>query len=290
MISREPAFYRDFRCLGGACPLTCCRDWAIVVDETALADYAAAPVPLSQTITDSLVTDEEGDVCFRLNGDGTCALLDGDGLCTIQRHWGEAHLCAHCASYPRFIEEYGCLTERCQAVSCPEAARLVLERGIFPLAEADDGCQDAPFDGVDATFLAGLVASRETAFSLLTDAAHPLWGRLAGLLDYACALQNPIDRGGLDGLGNVQAPAPPPVGLGEGLRPLAVRLLELLARLDPLRPEWPALLTARAQELAALSPDQYRALTARYQAACPQWESTWSGWPATLCSATGPRR
>ena len=88
MISREPVFYRDFRCLGGACPLTCCRDWEIVVDEAALADYAAAPVPLRQTIADNLVTDEEGDVCFRLNDDGTCALLDGDGLCPIQRHWG----------------------------------------------------------------------------------------------------------------------------------------------------------------------------------------------------------
>ena len=271
MISRKPVFYRDFRCLGGACPLTCCRDWEIVVDEAALADYAAAPVPLRQTIADNLVTDEEGDVCFRLNDDGTCALLDGDGLCPIQRHWGEEHLCAHCASYPRFLEEYGCLTERSLAVSCPEAARLVLERGIFPLAEADDGRADAPFDGVDAALLAGLVASRETAFALLTGSALPLWGRLAGLLDYANALQDPIDWGELDALATVLSPAPQPVGPGDGLRPLAVRLLELLARLDPLRPEWPALLNARAQELSAISPEQYRALTGRYQAARPQW-------------------
>lgn len=272
MISREPAFYRDFRCLGGACPLTCCRDWAIVVDEGALADYAAAPAPLRQAIAGSLVTDEEGDVCFRLNNDGTCALLDGDGLCPIQRHWGEEHLCAHCAAYPRFIEEYGCLTERCQAVSCPEAARLVQAQGILPLAETDNSQKDAPFDGVDEVLLAGLAASREAAFALLTDSARPLWGRLASLLDYACALQDRIDRGELDELGTVPPPAPQPTGMGALLQPLAIRLLELLARLDPLRPEWPALLTARAKELSALSPEQYQMLRGRFQAARPQWK------------------
>ena len=59
MLSREPAFYRDFRCLGGACPLTCCRDWDIVVDKESLADYATAPEGLRQTIAAALITDEE---------------------------------------------------------------------------------------------------------------------------------------------------------------------------------------------------------------------------------------
>ena len=272
MLSREPAFYRDFRCLGGACPLTCCRDWDIVVDKESLADYATAPEGLRQTIAAALITDEEGDVCFRLASDGRCALLDEDGLCPIQRRWGEEHLCEHCASYPRFIEEYGCLTEACQAVSCPEAARLVLDEGIFPLVETDDGSPDAPFEGVDGALLAGLTASRSTAFALLTDADRPLWGRLAGLLDYADALQKHIDCGDVR---TMEVVSPPPLtrsGTGNGLQPMAVRLLELLARLDPLRPEWPALLHARAGELAALSPEQYQARTGRFHAAQPQWD------------------
>ena len=231
MLSREPAFYRDFRCLGGACPLTCCRDWDIVVDKESLADYATAPEGLRQTIAAALITDEEGDVCFRLASDGRCALLDEDGLCPIQRRWGEEHLCEHCASYPRFIEEYGCLTEACQALSCPEAARLVLDEGIFPLVETDDGSPDAPFEGVDGALLAGLTASRSTAFALLTDADRPLWGRLAGLLDYADALQKHIDCGDVR---TMEVVSPPPLtrsGTGNGLQPMAVRLLDLLSRL-----------------------------------------------------------
>ncbi len=271
MTIREPVFYKDFRCAGGRCPLTCCRDWSIVPDEGALNDYAQAPAGLREAIADSLVTDGDGDVCFRLTPEGRCALLDGDGLCSIQRRWGEAHLCAHCAAYPRFNEEYGCLTENSLAVSCPEAARLTMERGIFPLRETDDGRADLPFDGVDAGLLSALTASRGTAFSILSGKGS-LWGRLARLLDYAAILQGPLDRGNYAAL----VSAPPPPSMSEDVPPpmpsQARSLLLLLAELDPLRPEWPALLDRRAREQSALSPADCLALADAYAAARPRWE------------------
>ena len=104
-MCRQPEYNRAFRCLGGACPDTCCRDWEIVVDEGALADYRAAPAGLRSALADALAPDGDGEVCFRLRPDGFCALLTPEGLCTIQRDWGEEHLCAHCAAYPRFTEE-----------------------------------------------------------------------------------------------------------------------------------------------------------------------------------------
>ena len=150
MVCRQPEYNRAFRCLGGACPDTCCRDWEIVVDEGALADYRAAPAGLRSALADALAPDGEGEVCFRLRPDGFCALLTPEGLCTIQRDWGEAHLCAHCAAYPRFTEEYGCLTETALAVSCPQAARLLMEAADFALEEGDDGGNQPPFAGVEA--------------------------------------------------------------------------------------------------------------------------------------------
>ncbi len=125
---------------------------------------------------------------------------------------------------------------------------------------------------VNLLMLLSLRQGSRTAFALLTDADRPLWGRLAGLLDYADALQKHIDCGDVR---TMEVVSPPPLtrsGTGNGLQPMAVRLLELLARLDPLRPEWPALLHARAGELAALSPEQYQALTGRFHAAQPQWD------------------
>lgn len=271
MIVREPFFYSSFRCIGGECPLTCCRDWDIVLDDAAIADYAAAPEGLRQRIAENLVTDEDGDICFRLRSDGLCALLDEDGLCPIQRNWGEEHLCDHCGAYPRFIEEYGCLTERCQAVSCPEAARLVLEHGIFPLNETDDGQPDAPFDGVELQLLDFLLAARTRAFALLADASHSLWQRLAALLADAERAQDAIDWGESAELQPDPPDFSPSSAAPQELPCLAARLMETLADLDPLRPEWPARLRRRARELSALSPAEYSALTAAYDAACPDW-------------------
>ena len=183
MIVRRPDYYMDFHCLGGSCPDTCCRDWSVVLDGDAMADYAGAPSPLQERIAQALATDEDGDVCFRLGDDrqthqrnylrgflvldGLCALLAPDGLCTIQRDWGEAHLCGHCAAYPRFTEEYGCLSETALAISCPEAARLLLEAPRFALIEADDGQDQPPFDGVDPELLHGLEQSRAQILALL---------------------------------------------------------------------------------------------------------------------------
>ena len=33
MIERRPDYYTQFHCLGGACPDTCCRDWAVVLKD-----------------------------------------------------------------------------------------------------------------------------------------------------------------------------------------------------------------------------------------------------------------
>lgn len=268
MIKREPQFYSRFRCLGGSCPLTCCRDWEIVLDERAMTDYRSAPGALRQTIAENLVTDDEGDVCFRLRPDGLCALLDGDGLCPIQRHWGEEHLCDHCGAYPRFIEEYGCLTESCQAVSCPEAARLVMEEGIFPLRTEEDGVDDPPFAGVDGELLEGLIRSREHAFDLLSQSQISIWRRLGTFLLYAEDLQDCIDCT----IPLWQCEVPDGCGEIPARKELAARLLERFAALEPLRPEWPELLKRQAGALRKLTLPEYADLDARYRAACPEWE------------------
>jgi len=270
MVERRPDYYTQFRCLGGACPDTCCRDWSVVPDGDALADYASAPSPLRKRIAQNLVTDEDGDVCFRLDGDGKCALLTPDGLCTIQRDWGEGHLCAHCAAYPRFIEEYGCLTERSLAVSCPEAARLLIDTPRFTLMETDDGIPDPPFDGVDPGLFAGLEHGRAQALALLDDGG-PLWNRLRALLAYSRALQALIDAGKYGRMAGCMPPslpasAPPPQ------MDTAARLLELLAGLEPLRPDWPRLLKNRSRQLAALGSEEYVFLQAQYEQANPRWE------------------
>lgn len=266
MITRRPEYYTQFHCLGSACPDTCCRDWSVVPDGDALADYASAPSPLRERIAQNLATDEDGDVCFRLEPNGLCALLTPEGLCAIQRDWGESHLCAHCAAYPRFTEEYGCLTETALAISCPEAARLLLEAPRFALIEMDNGFPDQPFAGVGPDLLAGLEHSRAQVLDLL-NGPERIWDKLHTLMSRAKALEPILIAS--DFRRDYPFPPPPVPNL---LQASAVRLLELLAELDPLRPDWPKLLTKRSAQLAALAPEDYAALRAGYEQQNPLWE------------------
>lgn len=271
MIQRRPDYYTQFHCLGGACPDTCCRDWSVVPDGDALADYASAPASLRARIAQNLVTDEDGDVCFRLDENGMCTLLTPDSLCAIQRNWGEEHLCAHCAAYPRFTEEYGCLTETALAVSCPEAARLLMEAPCFTLVETDSGTADPPFDGVDPDLLAGLERSRAAVLAMLDSGAAPLWDKLRALLTYAQALQSSIDFGLYRGMAACRLSCPSTAGPVPRQGP-AVQLLDLLLPLEPLRSDWPKLLRTRSVQLAALTRGQYAVLRTQYEQTNPHWE------------------
>lgn len=271
MVYRQPGYHRLFRCVGGSCPDTCCRDWEIVLDEKALEDYRNAPPGLREKLTHGLRRGEDGEVCFAIREDGRCALLSPEGLCLIQRDWGEEHLCQHCGAYPRFTEEYGCLTETALAVSCPEAARLLMEAERFELEELDDGERDLPFAGVDPELLAGLEAARGRALSLLQDGSLGLWQRLARLLELAGRCQDDVDFGLYEELARC-APEPVETQAPASLQPLCAALMEACAHLEPLRPTWPTLLRRSEERLAALEEEGYQAARSRFEMENPEWE------------------
>ena len=265
MKFRQPSYNKEFKCIGGACPDTCCRDWSIVPDEDSLRDYENAPEPLRSAIAANLTHDDDGDPCFALRSDGFCALLTGDGLCPIQRDWGEEHLCAHCAAYPRFTEEYGALSETALAISCPEAARLLLEAGDFRLEEREDG-EGELFDGIDPVLFAALERSRAKALAVLNEKDRPLWERLADVAAYADDLQDCIDFGAY---GSMDECEPEPLeGEGKGRRMFTARLMEFCMELDALRPSWPKLLEQRSRELWGLKKG-YGEACAKFEHTCP---------------------
>ena len=270
MITRQPDYNRKFRCIGGACPDTCCRDWEIVLDDAALEDYKNAPQPLRERISANLREDSDGDLCFSLREDGFCALLTEDGLCPIQRDWGEEHLCAHCGAYPRFTEEYGCLTETALAVSCPEAARLLLEAERFTLTETDDGKADELFDGVDGELLAGLELTRSRALAALEEDGVSLWQRLARVLALADDGQDCIDFGAyseMEGSEIFEVEAEKAVSR----RMLTAKLMKACGELEALRPAWPQRLERAGEALFAMKKD-YPEVCRKFEKANPRWE------------------
>lgn len=186
MMLRKPGYYDQFVCLGGTCPDSCCQMWDIQVDDESAERYLALPGALGDRLRQVLVKDEEGyTLCQEA---GRCPMWRQDGLCQIQKELGEEALCHVCSQFPRLKHEYEGLTELGLELSCPEAARLILENREFSLTETG-----AIPDGDELLKL--LDRSRKEAFRLLSDRRYSAGERLAQLLLFAYGVQEELDGG-----------------------------------------------------------------------------------------------
>jgi len=247
----KPDYYDSFRCLMGACPDTCCAAWDIVIDETSAEFYRSVPGETGERIRASMTEDEEGDLCFSVEG-GHCPLLTADGLCSIQLQFGEERVCDTCRSHPRFIEEYGSFKELALAASCPAAIDLILSADAA-LLQDEDGEEEFLCEDVDEELLSALLPCRDRAFALLTREDLPWKTRLSALLSFGSELQIALLTEGPDSLPAVAErwarPTPEQLTFPQpeetALRATRARILSLPGELEILDDSWAAD-TARA--------------------------------------------
>ena len=178
MRIRVPDYYDQFQCLAGQCPHSCCEKWEVVIDEDHACRYTEAPGELGDKLRGALRYDEEGDLCFPLNG-GRCPFLDGENLCEIHKQLGEEATSITCQEHPRFTEDYGPFREITLSASCPAANALLLG-SEKPLAFREFET-DAPEEEGDS-WLACLLPLRAKLMEILTDRAIPLRVRLRSFL------------------------------------------------------------------------------------------------------------
>lgn len=111
--------YKDFECMAGRCPATCCSGWKIVVDREAYIRFQKLEdTALGEDILSNIVEDK-GMISFKNRANGDCAMLDSDGLCRIQRNSDEKTLCNTCRKYPRLSFKDGDIMLLSMAASCP---------------------------------------------------------------------------------------------------------------------------------------------------------------------------
>lgn len=133
-----PAWMKEFQCLAGACPNTCCQAWDIEVDARHAGAYQTLDDPelhsrmgfLLQHIHLRQAHAHEAKDVFRLNllkqPGKRCALLDKDGNCALQVKYGAGILCDTCYFFPRLFWQVGEQFCMSASLSCPQAARLAL--------------------------------------------------------------------------------------------------------------------------------------------------------------------
>lgn len=155
-----PSYYNDFLCVAGNCPDSCCRKWEIVIDNDTIKKYDKIDSNFGEKIRSEIITDEEGECCFRLNS-GNCPFLNADGLCDIHINLGEDYTSEICRNHPRFIEEYDGFAEISLSLSCPEANRIIIS--------TDNPLYPTPVYNGDDEVLQLLILSRDKLLSAKTE-------------------------------------------------------------------------------------------------------------------------
>ena len=186
-----PSYYTQFSCIAGQCPDSCCHEWEVQVDPESAARYRSLEGPLGDELRKFLY-DEDGKTYLR-NVNGRCPMWRSDGLCRIQAEQGHEALCTVCQQFPRLRHDYGTFLEMGLELSCPEAARLILETPLGWVTETIPGGEEPEYD---PEIMDILKTSRPHALALLENARYTVPERLRLLLMYSYHIQAAIDGGG----------------------------------------------------------------------------------------------
>lgn len=99
---RQPKYYKDFHCIGGVCPVSCCIGWRVdwTNDEIDKLKNAECSEHLRELINSSFK--ETGKIySIQMGEKKRCPFLTEDNFCSIQRELGAEYLSYTCTVYPR---------------------------------------------------------------------------------------------------------------------------------------------------------------------------------------------
>ena len=198
MKIRTPEYYKDFKCIAGACTDTCCAGWDVDVDEKSYDYYKTVAGSFGQRLQSVMVPEEGGGCTFTLQN-GRCPFLNDKNLCDLFIALGEDKLCDTCAEFPRFINEYGSEREIGLAPSCKTAGELMFSYQkplTFTVEETDETVSS--YNNIDPQLYFKLRQARVTAYNIIRNRAFLIEERCMLYLDFAKKLQKKLDTDRVD--------------------------------------------------------------------------------------------
>lgn len=122
--------YNSFKCTADKCSLTCCRGWAVKVENESYEKWEGSD-ETRYLCDNTSFREQDGEVIRQMKEDAcqACVMLDSNGLCEIVKRHGEEMLSETCACFPRKnnnIEDLD-ITEYSLSGACPEVLRLIRE-------------------------------------------------------------------------------------------------------------------------------------------------------------------
>ncbi|MDD6571275.1 MAG: flagellin lysine-N-methylase [Thermoflexaceae bacterium] len=123
MLEIKPKYYSRFHCTADKCPMTCCREWKIAVDEETYEGWKN--VEFDGAKLTSYVTETDTGRIICLNQEKKCPFLNEKGLCSLVICHGDEILSQTCDIFPRQIHDFEDRRELSLVSCCPEVVDML---------------------------------------------------------------------------------------------------------------------------------------------------------------------
>lgn len=198
----KPTFYKNFKCIAGDCPDSCCQGWEVDADRDSLEYYKTLDnsLEIKKRIDSVLSKDEFDNTIFTLAPKKRCPFLNDENLCDMHIAIGGEHTPYTCRTFPRFTYDFGATREIGISFSCPVASDMMYNTESFDF-ETDINSDLPTLNDIDAEKYFLLYKGRAEAYKIAKDKNKSIRERLNDLLDLGVLLQEklfPYDEGGDD--------------------------------------------------------------------------------------------
>lgn len=191
MLFTIPDYYKEFQCIADKCEDTCCAGWQIVIDKKSLCKYKNLNSDYRKTVWKN-INWLKG--VFLQDKEKRCAFLNDCNLCELYLHEGEGSFCKTCRLYPRHIEEFEGVREISLSISCPEAARILMNKKekVNYLSYEKEGEEE--YEDFDPFLFSMLEDARKEMLAILQNRELPIGVRVVLVLGMAHDMQGRINR------------------------------------------------------------------------------------------------
>lgn len=198
----KPTFYKNFKCIAGECPDSCCQGWEVDADSDSLKYYKTLDnsLEIKKRIDSVLSKDEFDNTIFTLAPKKRCPFLNDENLCDMHIAIGGEHTPYTCRTFPRFIYDFGATREIGISFSCPVASDMMYNTESFDF-ETEVNSDLPTLNDIDAEKYFLLYKGRVEVYKIAKDKNKSISERLNDLLDLGVLLQEklfPYDEGGDD--------------------------------------------------------------------------------------------
>ena len=192
MLYTIPDYYKQFHCIADKCEDTCCAGWKIVIDKKSLAKYKKIHGRFMWRMIRS-VNWCSGTFCQ--DKEKRCAFLNENNLCDLYISQGEKSLCKTCRLYPRHIEEFEGVKEITLSVSCPEVARILMERKTpVTFLNYEKEKSEEEYEDFDLFLFSMLQDARAKMIEILQDRTLSISVRTLLIMGMAHDIQGRVNR------------------------------------------------------------------------------------------------